>query len=256
MSISKKFPILEFDSAGEAVIEPSRVIKPIDIPERCVICFFKDVVDGMAVRDKMPVITELKSECGITPVYKMDTQKGSIAVLSPFVGAPAAAATLEEVIALGCRKFIACGGAGVLDRSIAVGHLIVPTSAIRDEGTSYHYLPPSREVEADMHAVRTIQNVLERHGVKYLTAKTWTTDAIFRETHAKVAVRKSEGCLTVEMECAAFFAVSQFRKVTFGQILYGGDDVSGIEWDGRRWIDRKDIREGLLRLAAECCMEL
>src|SRR5690606_5019464 len=102
---------------------------------------------------------------------------------------------------------------------------------------------PAREVEANMHAVKTIQDVLNRHGVKYLAAKTWTTDAFYRETREKAALRKSEGCVTVEMECSAFFAVSQFRKVTFGQILYGGDDLSGNEWDGRKWADRKDIRE-------------
>lgn len=256
MSILQNFPILEFDPDREAVIEPGKVIKPIDIPERCVICFFKEVVDSIASKNELQVITELKSECGTTPVYKLDIGEESVAVFNPFVGAPAAAAMLDEVIALGCKKFIACGGAGVLRKDIAVGHLIIPVSAVRDEGTSYHYLAPSREVEANAHAVKTIQSVLERHGVKYLTAKTWTTDAIFRETREKVALRKSEGCVTVEMECSAFFAVSRFREVTFGQILYGGDDVSGIEWDDRRWADRKNIRESIFNLAVECCLEL
>jgi len=256
IGIMKQFPILEFDPAREAVIEPGKVIKPIDIPERCVICFFKEVIDGVAERNKLQVITELKSECGVVPVYKMETDRGSIAVFNPFVGAPNAAGMLEEVIARGCNKFIACGGAGVLNKDIAVGHLIIPTSAVRDEGTSYHYLPPSREVGANAHAVRTIQNVLEKHGVKYLTGKTWTTDALFRETREKVALRKSEGCVTVEMECAAFLAVSKFRNVIFGQILYGGDDVSGIEWDVRGGTSRKSIRERVFDLAVECCLEL
>jgi purine-nucleoside phosphorylase len=71
-----------------------------------------------------------------------------------------------------------------------------------------------------------------------------------------VALRRSEGCLAVEMEAAAFFAVAEFRRVTFAQMLYGGDDVSGIEWDPRRWDERLSVREQLFWLAAEACLRL
>src|SRR5690554_917684 len=108
MSILQKFPILEFDPDREAFIEPGKVIKPVDIPQRCVICFFKEVVDSMAARKELHIITELSCECGAIPIYKMETWGERIAVFNPLVGAPAAAALLEEVIALGCNKFIAC----------------------------------------------------------------------------------------------------------------------------------------------------
>lgn len=256
MSIVREFPILEFDPEKEAFIEPGRLIKSMDMPERCVICFFKEVVDELADRGKLHVVNELRSECGTIPIYEMKVEGEKIALFNPLIGAPSAAALLEEVIAMGCRKFIACGGAGVLQKDIAVGHLIIPVSAVRDEGTSYHYLTPSREVEADAHAVDVILKVLNRCGVKYIEAKTWTTDAFYRETREKIALRKSEGCVTVEMECSAFFAVARFRGVSFGQILYGGDDLSGNDWDGRRWADRRDIRESIFKLAVECCREL
>jgi uridine phosphorylase len=145
----------------------------------------------------------------------------------------------------GCRKFIACGGAGVLDGDIADGHIIVPTTAIRDEGTSYHYLPPCREVGANKEAVAAIEKVLQAHRCEYILSKTWTTDAIYRETAAKVLHRKAEGCTTVEMEAAAFFAVAQFRSVQFGQLLYGGDDVSRSEWDSRHWDSHTSVRKKL-----------
>lgn len=256
MSIVREFPILEFDPDRQAFLEPTRLIQPIDIAERCVICFFKEVVDSMAERGELHKMAELRCECGKIPIYEMLFQGERIAVFNPLIGAPSAVALLEEVTALGCRKYIACGGVGVLQKDIAVGQLIIPVSAVRDEGTSYHYLPPSREVPADANAVKTIESVLNRHGVKYMTAKTWTTDAFYRETREKIELRKSEGCVTVEMECAAFFAVSQFRGISFGQILYGGDDLSGNEWDGRQWADRKDIRESIFKLAVECCKEL
>ena len=160
------------------------------------------------------------------------------------------------MIARGCRKFIACGGCGVLDQQIAVGHLIVPTAAVRDEGTSYHYLPASREVNASPEGVSAIERVLQKRQVEYLLSKTWTTDAIYRETPARAAQRRSEGCLTVEMEAAAFFAVAQFRKVTFAQILYGGDAVIPGAWDGRGWDTHSSLRQRLFWLAAEACLEL
>ena len=159
------------------------------------------------------------------------------------------------MIALGSRKFVACGGAGVLDSNIAVGHLVVPSAAIRDEGTSYHYLPPSREVAPHPRALAAIEKTLKRNGIDYIVAKTWTTDAIFRETRARMNARKREGCLTVEMEAAAFFAVAQFRGVQFGQILYGGDDISAEQWDQRNW-SRHQIRERLFTLAAEACLSM
>jgi purine-nucleoside phosphorylase len=90
------------------------------------------------------------------------------------------------------------------------------------------------------------------HGV----GKTWTTDAPYRETPNKIATRKNEGCLTVEMEAASLIAVAQFRGVLLGQVLYGGDDLSGNEWDNRGWQSRRQVRENLFWLAAEACLKL
>lgn len=89
-----------------------------------------------------------------------------------------------------------------------------------------------------------------------MKVKTWTTDAPYRETPEKVKLRKAEGCLTVEMETAAFLSIAQFRKVRFGQLLYGGDDVSGSNWDARQWQRKKRVREKLFRLAVDICINL
>jgi uridine phosphorylase len=214
-----EYPILEFDPASEAILEPNRLIHPIDIPEHAVVCFFQDVITKLSQQHKARVIKHLKSEIGTHPVFELNLDAKRLAVFHPGVGAPLAAGLLEEVIALGCRKFIACGGAGVLDGTLAIGHIIVPAAAIRDEGTSYHYLPPGREVSAHPEGVAAIEQVLQAHHCEYIVSKTWTTDAIYRETQAKVKRRKAEGCITVEMEAAAFFAVAQFRNVQFAQLL-------------------------------------
>ncbi len=249
-------PILEFDSTAEALLEPQRLIKPIDIPEHAVACFFQDVIQTLLEQHKAHVIKRLRSEIGTHPVYEIELSSKRLAVFHPGVGGPLAATVLEEVIALGSRKFIACGGAGVLDGTFAVGHLVVPTSAVRDEGTSYHYLPASREATPSPAGVHALESVLRTRSLPYVLGKTWTTDAIYRETPAKIKRRRAEGCLTVEMEAASFFAVAQFRSVQFAQLLYGGDDVSGEQWDSRHWDKHKSIRENLFWLAAEACLQM
>ncbi|MEK7325767.1 MAG: nucleoside phosphorylase [Chloroflexota bacterium] len=290
------YPILEFDPASHAIIEPKHLIAPIDTPEHCVICFFQDVFRQLLADGKLKLLSERRSEIGAHPVYELDMEGRRLAAFHPGVGAPLAAGLLDEVIALGCKKFIACGGAGVLNREIAIGHLVAPTSAVRDEGTSYHYLPPGREVSASPEGVAAIEAALKVDGIDYIVGKTWTTDGIYaipqkslckdvpaavqlrrrqsncrrnpgrkasfavlriyRETPDKVKLRKEEGCVTVEMEAAAFFAVARFRGVTFAQILYGGDNLDSEKWDSRHWDKRTSIREKLFCLAAKACLKL
>ncbi|WP_163193168.1 nucleoside phosphorylase [Clostridium thermarum] len=252
----KEFPILEFDPNRSAYIEPSNGIQPIDIPEYCIISFFREVIENKKLRGELKLVVELHSETIDIPVYETSYMGKRVALTLGFLGAAGSAGILEELIALGCKKFIVCGGAGVLQKDIAVGHLIVPTSAVRDEGVSYHYIEPSREIECNEHVVSVIEEKLQNLGIKYLKGKTWTTDAFYRETKDKVSLRVSEGCLTVEMETAAFFAVAKFRNVQLGQILYGGDDLSGEQWDNRSWNSRTDVRENLVDLSMRICLEL
>ncbi len=251
-----EYPILEFDRSPKSIIEPGSVVRRIDAPEHCVLCFFQEAIAKLCQERGARVIAQQTWEHGSHPLYELDMGGKRVALFHPGVGAPMAAGLLEEVIARGCGKFIACGGAGVLNREIAVGHIVIPTTAVRDEGTSYHYLQPGREVGPSPEGVAAIEQVLRRHSVEYVTGKTWTTDAPYRETLAKVQLRRSEGCITVEMEAAAFFAVARFRQVTFAQMLYGGDDVSGSEWDVRGWTDQLTVREALLELAIEACLLL
>jgi uridine phosphorylase len=250
------FPILEFDSTPEAFIEPSKVIRARDLPEHCVICFFREVIDKIITERNAKVVVENKWEDGPHCIYEISQNGQRLAFFHPGVGAPIAAGLLEEAIAFGCRKFIACGGCGVLEKEIAVGHIIVASGAIRDEGVSYHYLPPGREIVADERGVHALVNTLNERGVPYRLGKTWTTDAPYRETVNKIARRKQEGCLVVEMESAALMAVAQFRGSIFGQALYGGDDLSGNEWDHREWQSRSEIRESLFWLCADACLHL
>ena len=129
-------PILEFDPSVPAVIEPSLVVAKRDVPERCVVCFFTDVVQKVVAEHHARIIFPNKWEDGPHPLYEIEHQGQRLACFHPGVGAALATGLVEEVIAVGCRKFIACGGCGVLEKDISVGQFIVPTSAVRDEGVS------------------------------------------------------------------------------------------------------------------------
>ena len=229
-----EIPLLEFDDDPSALIEPpaSRLGKG-RLPERAVLCFYSEILDAL------PPDTErcgsLTAAHGRHPIWKLERHGHEVAVFHPGVGAPLAAGFLEEAIALGARKVVACGGCGVIDRTVGAGDIVIPTAAVRDEGTSFHYLPPSREVDADPEGVQAAIALLEARNVPHVTGKVWTTDGLYRETRARIARRRNEGCLVVEMEAAAFFAVSRFRGIRFAQLLYGGDDVSGETWDERQW---------------------
>lgn len=251
-----KYPILEYDPTREAFIEPAKFIKPRDIPEHCVVCFFYEVIEKVVKEHKAKIVAEDIWEDGPHPIYEIEHRGQRLAFFHPGIGSALSAALLEEAIAFGARKFMACGGCGVLEKDIAVGHLIVVSSAVRDEGASYHYLPPSREVVAQKAVVDAIEKTLGARNIPYRVGKTWTTDAPYRETPKKIAKRKEEGCLVVEMEAAGMMAVAQFREVVFGQILYGGDNLDGEMWDNREWTSKADIRENLFWLCADVCLSL
>ena len=249
-------PILEFDPAREAILNPNRSKQHVDLPKRAVLCFFKEVLLDLEEQGKLVPVSSLMSEIGKNPVYVLTYEGQQISVMHPGVGAALAAGFLEELIVQDVDRFIAVGGAGVLTNGSDAGHPFILTSAVRDEGTSYHYLPPAREVQPAPQAVAALREALDANGMPYEMVKAWTTDGLYRETVAKRDLRVSEGCQVVEMEAAAFFAVAQFRGVTFGQLVYGGDLVVPEGWDKRGWHERTDDRHRMFWLAVEACVRL
>lgn len=248
-------PLLEFDDERVAFIEPGQQVRPRDVPQACVITFFGDTVQRLREQGAR-VITENRWEDGPHPLLEIEHEGHRVAVLHSGVGAPLAAGLLEEVVAMGCRAFVVCGGAGALRADLTLGHLVVVSSAVRDEGTSHHYLPAAPVVDADAGAVAVLTRALEEHGIPLVAGRTWTTDAPYRETRARIARRVEQGCLTVEMEAAALMAVARFRGVPLAQVLYAGDDLSGEAWDHRGWQSQAELRDELVRWCAGAAVRL
>ncbi len=217
-----------------ALFSPSDTTRRADdFPEICVSTFSENIIQKFSSLNTTEKIAELYTANGITPIYKIRYKNTAIAFYQSRVGAPACAAGFEEVIAMGAKKFVLFGSCGVLDDDRVKNNIIIPTSAVRDEGTSYHYIAPSAEIEADARAVQILENVLTNCGYSYVKGKTWTSDAIYRETISAIWERRQEGCLTVEMECASMLAVSKYRRIPFIQFLYGADNLSSDTWEIR-----------------------
>ena len=249
-------PLTEFDADRFALIEPL-ARKNIHLPEHGVIVFYSWVIDILLKANRLTQIHQIGSVLTPIKIYQLYYDKKPVTVVCPTgCGGPLAGALLEELIAYGCRKVVACGSAGCLRSEFSVESIVIPSAAIRDEGTSYHYLPPSRTVLVEPAVINKLEDVLKKHHINYQVGLNWTTDAPYRETRQKIARRKEEGCLTVDMEFASLLAVARFRKIPFGQYLLVVDDISGDEWDNRGWEKESPAHEKGFWLAVEACLSL
>ena len=199
------------------------------------------------------IISYLSSANGKVPIYKINYKGLEIAFFMSLVGSAACVVQYEEITALGLEKLIVFGTCGVLDKNIGDMAIIIPSSAIRDEGTSYHYMKSSDEVSVNEKYKEEFIEVLNEFECGYVEGKVWTTDAPYRETRAKVAKRKEQGCVCVDMECSALAAVSKFREKDLFQFFYAADNLDNVKWDKRSLSneDRLQDKEKIVYLALE-----
>ena len=243
------FPVLEYDDDPVAKLNPTHYAGAGFDTDKLVITFFPEVVEELLLSKQIREYLRISGENPLT-IYRF-TEKPDVLLTLGQVGCPACAGNLDLYNAMGIKKAMFCGGGGVLDQNIGVGQILVVDGAIRDEGFSYQYIPASRVIYTDPAVTNKIVSYLEKRGVSYLRGLVWTTDAIFRETAARIEARIKEGAKIVEMEQAGCIAVAQFRGFAYGALIYGGDDLAGEDWDGREWRSRKGVRCDLVRLCAE-----
>lgn len=255
MSILKnEIPILEFDTEKSAVIDPDHEGLDLKLPKKCVFAFLGEYIDVFARETDSRKVSEFVSATKYYPIY-VTTYKGEeVTLCQAPVGAAPAAQILDWLIGYGVREIISAGSCGALE-PFPESTFLVPFKALRDEGTSYHYAPPSRFVEISERARKAIGETILEHGMKYQEVITWSTDGFFRETREKVAYRKSEGCSVVEMECSALAACAALRGATWGMILYTADSLADVEeYDMRNW--GGNAYEYALRLCLDAVVKL
>lgn len=244
----------QFDPARNAVIDPDIMFHKIpDFPETVVSIFSHQLFAKMLEFLGGEEIASTHDVDGIWPVYEVTYQGKRFAFYKARLGAPACVGCFEDIIPMGAKRIILLGNCGVLDKDIQDCGIIIPTRAIRDEGTSYHYAPATDYIDVNKKYIPEFQAVLEEFGYPYVTGTTWTTDAFYRETRAKVDARKKMGAICVEMECAAMQAMCDFRGVEFFQFLYAGDNLDHSAWDPRSLSGnaRLDDKEKIALLAFE-----
>ena len=250
----------EFDKARSAVINPDMIVDKIeDFPEVSVACFsrslFASVLESFPDAKK---IAEVHSATMLCPIYEVEYKGKRFALFQAFVGEPICVGNYEEIMQMGSKRLILLGNCGVLDKNIEDCGIIIPTKAIRDEGTSYHYAPAAEMIDVNKNYVPEFKEVLEECGYPYVEGITWTTDALYRETREKVARRKEQGAICVEMECAGMQAVCDFRGTEFFQFFYAGDNLDHSTWDPRSLAGevRLDDKTKIMFLAFELGLKI
>ena len=225
----------------------------IDFPEVCITTFSESIINDFVENNAAKIIENLYSANGTLPIYEIEYANKKMGLFLSRVGAPACVAGLEEVIAMGAKKLIQFGCCGVLNQSAVDGKIIIPSSAVRDEGTSYHYFPESEEICADQSSIDIAIQCLEKHKIPYVVGKVWTTDAIYRETQTVIEERKIQGCIAVEMEGSASLAVAKFRNIPIIQFFYGADNLDSEKWEIRNLTDYgKQSGNKYMTIALEC----
>jgi uridine phosphorylase len=208
-------------------------------PDRAVLCYEPALIEWLKSAYRLePVL-------GILGVYlyRLPDDPG-LAVGGGFgIGAPIAVAILEELVALGCRRFVSIGTAGSLQPDLAAGQLVVCERAVRDEGTSHHYVPSSEYAEASGDLTRHLEHALAVMGRPFVSGASWTIDALYRETVTEARHYQAQGVLTVEMEAAALFAVAAYRGVQAAAVFTVSDSLAGLEW--RPEFHHADVKDSL-----------
>jgi len=218
---------MEWFSDEESVVKPEALApKDMGFLRLGVVVFVKRVYDWMRAAVLGDVV--LEREGGVVGAKRFFVVRDGFAVFHSYFGAPAAVSLAEVLIAAGLKNILVFGEAGSISPEVGVGDVVVPVFAVREEGTSYHYLPPGIEVGPSETFLRRVEEFLRGEGIPFKEGGVWTTDAPFRETMGKVLKYSRAGVLAVEMECSALFALSIYRRVSAAVIL----TITDTLWEG------------------------
>lgn len=198
----------------------------IDPPKGVIFTFQPKLMDYIIQNYRVKKIENV-----IREFYLFEKSQGNIGICGNFgIGAPSAAILLEELSSFGVKWFISVGTAGALQKDLTLGNIVVCDRAIRDEGTSYHYIPGEKYSLPSQGLNNKIIETIEQMGLEYTSGTSWTTDAPFRETIKEIEHYKEEGVLTVDMEASAVFSVAYALKVDAGAIFTISDYLGERDW--------------------------
>ena len=244
-------PLHEDDLAEPGVLEAHMLHRHgADISPVAVLCFFNELLEELAAEGVLETKYVLRSEIGRNPVYEFLTDEGPVSVVHPGVGAPLAAGFVEEIASLGVTTLVACGSAGALVDDLDLGHVMVVASALRDEGTSFHYAAPSRIIDADPLGVRV--------SVRCWSSTTSNTSSDVRGRPTRSFVRRAHASIDESTSTAPSSTWSPRRSSPSRSIADCVSPNSSTpatlwrvkQWDSRSWSSARSVREELFRVSA------
>ena len=198
-------------------------------PAGVVLCYQRSLYNHVLAAEGLRAPERRSALHGLLP---LPSTGGRVGLIGQFgIGAPAAAAVLEELAAMGASDFVSLGTAGSLQRDLRVGDLVLCEAAIRDEGVSHHYLPAGKLAAADAGLTGALRAALTDAGATYRSGTSWTIDTPYRETVAEARHYQAEGVLCVEMEAAALFAVARVRGLHVASAFAVSDSLADLVWN-------------------------
>ena len=222
-----------FDNVSPAIINP-KINQDLPKFDACIVTFSNQIEQYVVNNYQAQQISSFRFVTGVTPIYAIEYNRKRFAFFKTYVGAPACVGSIEDTLEkIKTNKYVVFGGAGCLNKEIARGKIMIPTEAYRDEGTSYHYVPAADYI--NIPNANIVKQCMEHLGVSYVTGKGWTTDSFYRETRNNFEKRKTDGCISVDMECSAIQAMCNFRNLDFYTFFSSGDLLDAPEWDDRKF---------------------
>jgi uridine phosphorylase len=206
-----------------------KALKDRSVPRVCVLDPDGDIVrrtkaDGRTTRDP-------DWACYHTDLYRLTHDGVQLGVVPCAVGASFAVLVAEQLFASGCQLLVSITSSGQLVELRPPPYFILIDKALRDEGTSYHYLPSSEYSWAAPELIESMSGAFTGLRVPVARGATWTTDAPFRETNSAIAVMKAKGLLAVEMEAAALYAFAKARGKDVVCFAHVTNQMAQIEGD-------------------------
>lgn len=223
----REVPILNHPTGEPAVFRPENLLQRAatmmgkdqgTIPACCVLDFDGEL--ATVAREDFRATPCSTWPCFHTTLLRLSRDGFQMGLIPGTVGAPFAVLVAEQLIACGCRHIIGYSSSGAVADWLRLPCLVVPDRALRDEGTSYHYLPPATWVEprGSLGAILSLRAA--ECGLPVHRGTTWTTDAPYRETRTQIELHRADGVLTVEMEAAALMALSQTTGAEIVSLLH------------------------------------
>lgn len=203
----------------EALIEAVRAERGLAgtaVPKVCLLDFDGDISDWLVASGNAHRWHSWA--CFHTPMFALEVDGASFGIVPRTIGGPYAVLVAEQLLASGSEVILGLTSAGRICPSLPLPSFVIPTKAIRDEGTSYHYIPPASFVDAMPDLTDALYAAIQPLGRAVSQGAVWTTDAPYRETHEQLQHYAQAGVLAVEMQAASLFAFSAAKKFPVGII--------------------------------------